>query len=310
MSLESDRMLDRRRLKRALSLWRFAAVAAVTMAATILAMGRGGDGIATGIGSKDHVARLEVTGVIVEDRKRIEALDDLIEDDKAKALIVYIDSPGGTMVGGESLYLALRKVAGEKPVVAVMGSMGTSAAYMAAIATDRVMVRAGSLTGSIGVIMAETDITGLLEKIGVKPEIVKSGPLKAQPNPLEPFTDEGRAAIRSVIMDSFEQFVAMVAERRNLPMAEARRLADGRVYTGGQAVENGLADAIGGEEEALAWLSATRGLDEDLPIEDVKIKREKELWKKIMEGFAGKSFVSETLALDGLVSLWHPSFLR
>lgn len=304
MVLESDLYVDRKRLKRHLTLWRLAAVA-TGLAVLLVLIGRS-DSLSL---KQDHVARLEVTGLIVEDRERDEALEALIEDSSTKALVVAIDSPGGTMVGGESLYLILRRVAEKKPVVAVMGSMATSAAYMTALGCERVFARSGSLTGSIGVLMAETDITGLLDKIGVKPEIIKSAPLKAQPNPLEPFTPEAREAMREVIMDSFDQFLAMVTERREMTREQALVLADGRVYTGRQALANGLVDAIGGEREARQWLAEAHAIAESVPTTNLVIEREEETWRRLLDGLAGNALFSKPFSLDGIISVWHPAGL-
>ncbi len=299
MSLDADQALDRRRLKRRLTFWRIAAVVAVVVA-VVAAVGRVGVG-------ENHVARLVVGGIILDDPWRDDALAGIAEDDNAKALIVRIDSPGGTMVGGEALYTSLRAVAGKKPVVAVMGGTATSAAYMTALGADHILARAGSVTGSIGVIMQTADITGLLEKLGVKPETIKSRPLKAQPNPLEPLTPKAREAARFVVLDLFEMFVDMVQQRRNLPRDEVLALADGRVFTGRQAVANGLVDALGGESDARRWLAETHAIATSLPVRDVEIEHEGALWRDLITGFVGKVLFSERLRLDGPISVWHPS---
>lgn len=299
MSLDADQALDRRRLKRRLTVWRIAAVVAVVVA-VVAAVGRFGVGA-------NHVARLVVGGIIIDDPWRDDALAEIAEDDNAKALIVRIDSPGGTMVGGEALYTGLRAVAGKKPVVAVMGGTATSAAYMTALGADHILARAGSVTGSIGVIVQTADITGLLEKLGIKPEAIKSRPLKAQPSPLEPLTPKGREAARVVVLDLFELFVDMVEERRNLPRDKVLALADGRVFTGRQAVANGLVDALGSEADARRWLAETHAIATSLPVKDVEIEHEGALWRDFIGGLAGKVLFSERLRLDGPISLWHPS---
>ncbi len=299
MSLDADQAMDRRRLKRRLTVWRIAAVVAVVVA-VVAAVGRFGVGA-------NHVARLVVGGIIIDDPWRDDALAEIAKDDDAKALIVRIDSPGGTMVGGEALYTGLRAVAGKKPVVAVMGGTATSAAYMTALGADHILARAGSVTGSIGVILQTADITGLLEKLGIKPEAIKSRPLKAQPSPLEPLTPKGREAARVVVLDLFELFVDMVEERRNLPRDKVLELADGRVFTGRQALANGLVDAIGGETDARRWLAETHAIATSLPVKDVEIEHEGALWRDFIGGLVGKVLFSERLRLDGPISLWHPS---
>ncbi|MFM2129959.1 MAG: signal peptide peptidase SppA [Pseudomonadota bacterium] len=300
MSLESDSIIDRRKLKRRLSAWRAAAILAVAGAA--LAWIARDEGVIP----RDYVARITVDGIIVEDEARERALRRIAEDERARALIVAINSPGGTVVGGENLYRALRRVAEKKPVVAVMGTLAASGGYMTALGADRIFARSGTLTGSIGVILQSTDVTGLLKKLGVEAEAIKSSPLKAVPNPLEPLTEEGRAATRALVMDMYEQFVAMVSERRGLDAAAARALADGRVYTGRQAVANRLVDALGGEAEARDWLAKTRQVPKSLPVRALRVRGEAQELLGLVEGIIGKTLFSERLKLDGLVSVWHP----
>ncbi len=301
MTFESDSLIDRKRLKSRLANWRLAALVAV--AAVGLALFARFD-VGQGQG---HVTRLTVNGIIIEDQKRIQALGRVARNQDSKALIVAINSPGGTVVGGESLYQELRKVAAKKPVVAVIGTLGASGGYMVAIAGDRIFARSGSITGSIGVIMQTTDLTGLLEKFGIKTESIKSDPLKAVPSPLEPLTDEARALVKSVIDDTHRQFISMVADRRGFSPAKARKLGDGRIFTGDQALSNGLVDAIGGETEAREWLSKEHGIGARLPIRDIRINRgTKNLFGLVGEMF-GKTLFSERLRLDGLISLWQPN---
>lgn len=301
MALDMDQLIDRRRLKRRLLLWRVAAIALAVAAVAAVAGRFGLEGI-----DRDHVALLAVEGVILDDSKREAALDRVASDPNAKALILRINSPGGSVVGGESLYLALRRVAAHKPVVAVMGDVAASAGYMIALGADRIVARAGTVTGSIGVVMWSTDVTGLLEKLGVKAETVKSAPLKAQPNPMEPFTPEARVAIRSVVDDFFGLFLDMVAERRAMARERALALADGRVFTGRQALTAGLVDAIGGDVEARDWLADRLGLPELPPVIPVRIADDEAPWNRIFDDLVGKAVFSERLRLDGLVSLWHP----
>ncbi|MBT7486253.1 MAG: signal peptide peptidase SppA, partial [Rhodospirillales bacterium] len=228
------------------------------------------------------------------------------KDKNAKALIVQIDSPGGTVVGGEDLFRLLRRISVKKPVVAVFGNLGTSGAYMTALGADRIFAREGSITGSIGVILQSADVTGLLEKLGVKSISVKSSPLKAQPNPLESFSKDARKVTEALIQDLYSMFVDIVAKRRDMEPARARALADGRVFTGRQGVKVGLIDAIGGEEEARVWLSDVRKIGLTVPVRDVRTSKEKKIWRFLLEGIFGKTLFSERLTLDGPISLWHP----
>ena len=299
MALDSDHVVDRRRLKRHLLLWRVAAIVATV--AAVVAVAGGVRELAGG----DHVARLTVESLIFDDPWRDAALADVAQDSSARALLVRIDSPGGTVVGGEALYHSLRAVAEKKPVIAMMGELATSAGYMTALGANRIVARAGSLTGSIGVIMQSADVTGLLDKLGIKPFSIKSRPLKAQPNPLEPLTEEARKATKAVVLDFFEFFVDLVVERRNMPRETVLGLADGRIFTGRQALASGLVDEIGGETQARQWLDDTHGIAASLPVRDVVVEHGEEFWRDVIGNALGKMLSSERLSLDGLVSLWH-----
>lgn len=300
MYSDASTLIDRRRLKRRLTFWRLAAV--------ILAVGVlvGVFGRFENDGFTEYVARLDVDGLIVSDRSVEEALADVAAADNARALIVNIDSPGGTVVGGETLYRGIRAVAAKKPVVAVMGNTATSAAYMAALGADHIVAHAGSVTGSIGVILQTADITGLLEKLGIKPETVKSGRLKAQPNPMEHFDDDARRMMQTVVGDLHTMFVDMVKERRNFSAERALALADGRIFSGRQALDEGLIDAIGTENDARDWLATSHQIDKDLEIRNIHETEDEELWRRAVSGVVGKVLFSERLNLDGVISLWHP----
>jgi protease-4 len=300
MTHDSDMLVERRRLKRGLALWRALAIAAL-VTVVLVGVARIDDLVA-----RDHVARLAVEGLILADRAVIEALADVADDSRAKALIVSIDSPGGTFVGGETMYHALRGVAEKKPVVAVMGGVATSAGYMTALAADRIFAHEGTITGSIGVMVQTTDLTGLLDKLGVSAEAIKSSPLKATPSPFEPLTEQARAATQSIIDDMHALFTAMVAERRGFADARARELADGRVYSGRQALELALIDAIGGEATAREWLTEEKEIPENLPTRDLEIDRPSGGWLPSIASLTGNILFSERLMLDGLISVWHP----
>ena len=299
MAFEDDAIVAYRRLRRQIGYWRILAV--VGFAGAIVAtVGRFG-----GLSDQEYVAELTIDGVILEDRVRDAALAAVAADEDAQALILYLNSPGGSVVGGEDLYNSLRGVAAEKPVVTVMGTLATSAAYMAAVATDRIIARESTVTGSIGVLFQTTEITGLLDRLGVKAEAIKSSPLKAQPSPLEPMTEAGRQATMALVEDMYNFFIGLVAERRQFSDGEVRRLADGRVFTGRQALDNGLIDAIGGEAAALEWLAESHDIDRDLPIHNV-LDEDNSLLLNLVTGLAEKTLISKALTLDGLIALWHP----
>jgi len=301
---EGELIAERRRLKRSRSLWRGAAI---LVAAGAIAVAAGGSDLARSY--QPYIAELRLSGVIVDDSELVEALADAMASHNAKALVLRIDSPGGTVVGGESFFRAVRAVAADKPVVAVLGEVAASGGYMVAIAADHSVAREGTITGSIGVLMQTADVTGLLGKLGVVPETIKSAPLKAVPSPFEALTEEGRAATRLLVDDMYDMFVGMVADRRNFDRQTALKLADGRVYTGRQAKANGLVDALGGIGEARDWL-ATKGVDGDLPMREIRVWRNEPLLggiaRSAVSAMFGKTYLPERLRLDGLVAVWHP----
>jgi len=299
--MDTDAFIDRKQLKKRLVIWQISAISAMVGIVIFLI------GNFSSIRNSDHIAVLKISNIIVDDATRSKALINVAKDKSIKALIVHIDSPGGTVVGGEALYLHLREVAENKPVVAVISNLATSAGYMAAIATDRIFARQSSITGSIGVIIQTTDITVLLKKLGIKAESIKSAPLKAQPNPLEPMNENTRLATRLVVKDIFNMFINMVVVRRKMDKEKVKELADGRIYTGRQAVRNGLIDAIGGEKEALNWLSTAKSINSQLPLKLMRFNQKTGFFEKILKRFIGNILISDRLRLDGLVSLWQPN---
>lgn len=311
MSLDIETIIDRRRLKRRLSLWRVAALVALGVAIIALLPGSGFS--PTG----KHVARVTLSGLIIDDRAQQELLREIAEDDNVQALILYIDSPGGTTTGSEALYETVREVAQTKPVVAVLGTVAASGGYIAALSADHIVARGNTITGSIGVLFQLTEVTGLMEKLGVDVDFVRSGPLKAEPNMFGEPSAEALRSTQAMVDASFDWFVGLVVARRNLEEEKARTLSDGRVYTGWQALENGLIDAIGGENVARTWLFDEHDIDAELPTEDWVVDEETEfgslgsdamarLVGLFLSGISEKTLSTKGLTLDGLVSVWHP----
>lgn len=263
--LEPDLLIDRRRLKRRLALWRVLAVLAVV--AALVAVAKPGGSI---VGQ--HVARVDVSGMITEDRKLADAIRKLADDRAVPAVMVSIDSPGGSVAGGESLYAALRQVPASKPVVAVMRGTAASAGYMIAMPAERVFAREATLTGSIGVILQTAEFSGLLKTLGVDAEAITSGPLKDQPSFSRALTPQGRDYLNGIVQDLYDQFVEKVAAGRHMDADAVRKLADGRAYTGRQAKALGLIDEIGGEAEARGWLEAEHHVAKSLPSHDLELR--------------------------------------
>ena len=286
-------------------LWRVLAFIALAIA-VIVGLGR----FALPEGqAADYVARLVIDGTIATDPDRLKAIVKLAEDDAVKAVIVAINSPGGTTAGGEELYEALGQLRQNKPTVAVIKELGASAAYMTAIATDRIFARRLSIVGSIGVLYQHVNAGKLLDTIGVDFDKVASGPLKAEPDFDEPMEGAPRASIAALVDDSFQWFVDIVAERRGLSRPATLALADGRILTGRVGVDSGLIDAIGGELEAIAWLEAERDLPEDLDVVTIWPEPEQsfDLLGTFLNGQARSALglPAGPITLDGLVSLWQ-----
>jgi protease-4 len=303
MSLETDLLLDRRRLKRRLFVWRSVAVLAVLAAVLVVLRGQH-----VGLG-RSHLARLAVSGIITDDRKLNETVTKLADDDSVKALIVAINSPGGSVAGGEALHDAIAHVAGKKPVVAVMGGTAASAGYMVAVPAARIFAREATLTGSIGVLLETGEVSGLLKSIGVNAEAITSGPLKDQPSFTKPLSPEGRQVLQGLVLDMYDQFVGMVASGRHMDAAHVREMADGRAYTGRQALKLGLVDAIGGEQDARLWLAQQKGISADLPVEDVSTSS---FAARAFSSSLGwmfdalwKSLFSQGVILDGTRLVWQ-----
>jgi len=294
-------LIDRRRLKRRLSLWRLVAILAVA-ALVIWALTPFG-----GIERGPYVARVTINDIIVENPQLESVLQEVAEDSNARALVVRINSPGGTTAGSEGLYHAIRRVGANKPVVAVMGTLAASGGYLTAIAADHLIARETTITGSIGVIFQAAELSGLFDKVGIGVETVKSGALKGEPSIDKPMSDEARAAIQAMIDDSYNWFVDLVAERRGLDRTAVIRLADGRVYTGRQAVANGLVDAVGGERDARRWLESEHGVSGELPVVDKDLTPKERLLTDLVGSVIQKIMSVEELTLDGMVSLWHPT---
>jgi protease-4 len=322
MSLDSDVIVDRRRIRRKLTFWRV--MAALIAIGAIIIVGLiatpGGRGTLTTAGS---IARVNIEGLIRSDQNRVEALERL-ENSHAAAVVVHINSPGGTTAGSEQLYDALTRLKAKKPLVVVVEGLAASGAYITAVAADHIVARQSSLVGSIGVLFQIPNFSELMKTVGVKVEEVKSSPLKAAPNGYEPTSPEARAALESLVKDSYAWFRGLVKERRGMDDAQLEKVADGRVFTGRQAVELKLIDQLGDEKTAIAWLVAQKGVKADLPVRDYKLSPRfgdltflrsaaavtldalglGAIARQIEQ--SGMAQAVDRFGLDGMLALWHP----
>ncbi|MEM9733630.1 MAG: signal peptide peptidase SppA [Pseudomonadota bacterium] len=323
MAVDIDAVLDRRQLRSKLSFWRITGI--VALAVAIIGI-MGGMGLFGNLGKTgDHIARVAINGMITEDRQLIKMLDQIAQDNSVKGVLLSVDSPGGTTVGGEAIFEAVRRVAEQKPVVSSVGTLAASAGYMIATGADHIVARRSSIVGSIGVIFQYPQATGLLDKIGVQVKSIKSSPLKAEPSPFNPTPPEAEEAIRTLIDDSYQWFVDLVTDRRPLERDEVLKLADGSVYSGDRGLKTKLVDALGGELVAKKWLVEEKNLDANLKVLDWKPVRPRQglfgntalaqwlLGDKATPltvdpkalGDAVPGLVPKRLFLDGLLSIWQ-----
>lgn len=317
MSLETETVLDRRRLRRQISFWRVVAVLAVVLAVGAVLAVRD-----TSFLERRQIARVAIDGMITDDRDMQRLLRRIGDAKHVQGVILAINSPGGTTTGGEALFEGLRRLAEKKPVVAQFGTVAASAAYIAGLAADHIVARGNTITGSVGVIVQWPEVAGLLDKLGVKINEVKSGPLKATPSPFQPSDERGRALTEEMVADGQRWFLGLVASRRGLDPATVPGLTDGRIYSGREALRLKLVDEIGGEVEAVRWLG-TRGVAAGAKVVNWKPEREDD-WSithsvAAIAGRIAASAIGEIktslqqgvglggMALDGFVSVWQPS---
>ncbi|MGY4317030.1 signal peptide peptidase SppA [Bradyrhizobium sp. JR3.5] len=321
MSLDSDVIVDRRRIRRKLTFWRVAAaviaIAAIVGVGVIAAGGRGA------FSTSNTIARINIDGLIRSDQERVEALERLGKSSYA-AVVVHINSPGGTTAGSEQLYDSLVQLKAKKPLVVVVEGLAASGGYITAIASDHIVAQQTSLVGSIGVLFQFPNVSELLKTVGVKMEEIKSSPLKAAPNGFEPTSPEARAAIDGLVKDSYAWFRGLVKERRGMDDALLEKVADGRVFTGRQAVDLKLIDQLGDEKTAIAWLVAEKKVKSDLPVRNYKLNpRFSDLTflrtaasmtldafglggiaRRIEQGSVAQAV--DRFGLDGMLALWTP----
>ena len=310
---DPETLADRRRIRRKLSFWRILAI--LVMIALVVGLTLRFAGSDT---RSDHIARIDISGVITDNQALLDLIEKAAENDAAKAMVISISSPGGTTYGGERIHKALVKAGKSKPVVADIHTLAASAGYMIAASTDHIVAGESSIVGSIGVIFQYAQARELLDKIGVRLEEIKSSPMKAEPSPFHEASEEAKAMIRSMVLDSYDWFVDLVAVQRKMERADVLVLADGSIFTGRQGLKNGLVDALGGEAEIRAYLES-RGVDETLEIVDWKPEDQAAdllfgaRAAGLLQQFIGIPTLTHEidrlsggkLFLDGLVSVWQ-----
>ena len=299
MTITQDYIIERKQNKFRLRLWKMLTILMLIVLLVVVSK-RFQEPTEQILSSSDYIASVLIEDIIFEDTKRDERMKKIIDDGQIKALILNVNSPGGTVVGSEKIYNILRKISAKKPVVVVMGTLAASGGYLISLGGDYIVSHNGTITGSIGVIFQSLEVTDLAKTLGITFENFKSGELKAAPNPTEKVTEAVRGAIMSNVYDTYEYFIELVSLRRNMPIEEVRKIADGRIYSGRQALKLKLVDAVGSEDEAIKWLQEVRKIDPTLEVKEFRIKPKPKFLDMMMEDFGSVMPGFLTNKLQGL----------
>ncbi len=249
--------------------------AMVVLVTFIAALGFSGvrrDMLVPGAG-RPAVGIVEVTGVMTDTRRAITQLKAFRDDAAIRAIVLRIDSPGGAVGPAQELYRELQKTVETKKVVASMGSVAASGGYYVAAAADGIMANPGTITGSIGVIMGYTNFRELFEKIGLSAVVIKSGRFKDIGSPVRDMTEAEKALLQEFVDKTRKQFVQAVADGRNMAYDQVDLLADGRIFTGEEAMANGLVDKLGNIEDAITWAGRLGGIEGKVPVVHARERR-------------------------------------
>ncbi|WP_342260062.1 signal peptide peptidase SppA [Candidatus Tisiphia endosymbiont of Metellina segmentata] len=285
MTITPDYIIERKQNKLKLRLWKLATILMFIVLIVVMIKKFDLPSSEYVTTNSNYIAAVSIEDIIFEDTKRDKRLEKIIDDDKINALIVNVNSPGGTVVGSEKIYNILRKISAKKPVVIVMGTLAASGGYLISLGGDYIISHNGTITGSIGVIFQTLEVTDLAKTLGITFNNFKSGELKAAPNPTEKVTEAVRQAIMSNVQDTYDYFIELVALRRGLAIEEVKKIADGRIYSGRQALKLKLVDAVGSEDDAIKWLQEVKKIDKDLKVKEFKIKPKSKFLEIIMEDF-------------------------
>ena len=222
-----------------------------------------------------HIARVSISGIIYDNNKLVETINNLSRNENVKSVFIKINSPGGTVVGSESLYVAINRLSQIKPVISLMGEVATSGGYIVALASNHILARQNTLTGSIGVIVEYQNFSELSKSIGISIDSIKSGKIKGGQNPLSPFDPLVKINDQKLVDYSFNWFISLIKNNRNIDQNVIDLVSDGRTLTGGMAVDLGLIDGIGSEKEALKYLEINYPSFKGLKIIDIEIPSNK-----------------------------------
>ncbi len=250
------------------------------------------------------VGVLEVEGVIEDPSYLLDWIERFSKDKRVKAVIVRVNSPGGSVGATQELYSALMRLREKKKVVASLADVAASGGYYVASAAHKVVSNPGTLTGSLGVAMYFTDFEGLMRKVGVRSHVVKSGPYKDIGSPFRGMTEEEKGLLEGVIRDVHEQFLEDVSRARGIPLEKLRPIADGRVFSGRQALELGLVDQLGGFEEAVKLAKALVGIKGEPEL--VFARKKRGLLRELLESLGLVRYGEVFPPRFGFFFLWQP----
>ncbi|MGX6960893.1 MAG: signal peptide peptidase SppA [Rickettsia endosymbiont of Pentastiridius leporinus] len=284
MNITPDYLIERKQTKSQLLIWKLVAIILILLLFFFIGKDFAPKEVLTG-NNEDYIASVLIDGIIFEDEKRDKRLNKIVDNSHIKAVIVNVNSPGGTVVGSEKIYNILLKISKKKPVVIVMGTMAASGGYLISLAGDYIISHNGTITGSIGVILQTTEVTDLAQKLGITFHNFKSGELKGAPNPTEKLTEDVKVAVMENVEDTYNFFLELVAERRKMTLEQVKKLADGRIYSGRQALKLNLVDSIGSEDTALKWLREVKKINADLVVKDYQLKPKPKLVEMMLEDF-------------------------
>ena len=254
---------------------------------------------------KNFVGKIHLEGIINDKSELIKQLNDISQNKNIKGLLIIVNSPGGTFVSSKEIHDSLEKISMKIPTSAYMKEMGTSGAYLASLGVQKIFANQGTITGSVGVILQTAQLTSLMEKIGVKPIVIKSGELKATPNPLEKIDEEKIAYLKKIIGQLQNEFIDIVQQKRNLDQITIREISSGRIFTSKQALELNLIDFIGNESDALDWIKKEGNLDQKIDV--IELDKKNSLYNMLNTTFFKNSLKPFNLNLNnGILAIWTP----
>jgi protease-4 len=231
------------------------------------------------------VGVVQIEGIISGIGDVIDQIDEFADDDGIRAVVLRVESPGGGVAPSQEIYQAVQQLRKKKKVVASMGSVAASGGYLIATAADRIVANPGTITGSISAVMHFADVQDLMKKVGVRSSVVKSGKFKDIGSPVREMTVEERQLLQGIVDDIYDQFARTVSDNRKIPMEAILNIADGRIFTGRQALNLKLVDELGGLQDAVLLAGKLAGI-EGKPDVVHSVKKKSTLWKYLLENMA------------------------